>query len=599
MKKSIPKCEKIPVSGHSVNEVYACSDPPLREDKDREGTVKRILIVGAGSYIGTNIEQYLASCGGYQINTLDAVNLSARPEQFKGYDAVLLVAGIAHRKETMRNAHLYYEVNRDLADEIAKAVKQAGVLQFIILSSMSVYGMDTGHITKGTKPAPNSCYGKSKLQADEQIWNLRSDHFRVSILRPPMVYGNGCKGNYQLLRKLALVSPVFPKTDNERSMIYIGNLCSFVKDVIDFRREGIFFPQNTVYVNTASLVRKIAAANGKRVKEVKAFHHLIRMIPLKTVSKVFGSLTYEKTDTIGTFGFEDSVLRTEGRMADSVSWMGTKTPPFSVLMSVYCGEKPEHLSLSLSSILVNQTLKPDEVVLVCDGKLTKNLDDVIQEYVEKFPYILRVLRKGHEGLGRSLNYGLQHCTYDLVARADTDDVCDRKRFEIQVRYMSRHPEIAVCSSYIDEFDSDWKRPNGIKRVPVKNADIRQWAKYRNPVNHMASIYRKKPLVEIGSYRHVEGAEDYDLWVRAMSQGMKLANIPKVLVHARVGNGMVTRRSNRVYVRTWRTIDRYMLRHNMMNKIEYCFSMAGVYIFVYMPEKAKKLVYSRFLRNSSN
>lgn len=133
---------------------------------------------------------------------------------------------------------------------------------------MAVYGMQEGHITKDTKAEPKSCYGKSKLAADEEIWKMRSRNFRVTILRPPMVYGNGCKGNYRLLRLAALFSPVFPDTGNERSVIYIGSLCAFITDVIRYQREGIFFPQNGEYVSTCEMAVQIAAFHDRKVRVI-------------------------------------------------------------------------------------------------------------------------------------------------------------------------------------------------------------------------------------------------------------------------------------------------------------------------------------------
>ncbi len=594
MKKSLKSA-----CSYSVNEIYNHSLIHIRKETQNPAPFS-ILIVGKDSYIGTNTEKHLVSYGNFKIHTLDAVNLVPIPEYFKGYDAVFYVAGIVHQKESRKNISLYYKVNRDLAVSTAKSAKKANVPHFIILSSMSVYGAEAGHITKDSITNPANHYGKSKLEADCAIWKLRSRDFRVAILRPPMVYGRTCKGNYQLLRKLALLTPVFPQLSNERSMIYIGNLCEFVKNIIEKQREGIFFPQNDTYINTCEMVKQIAACHGKKIRETRLFNGLLKSIHLKVFKKLFGNLTYEKTDTIGMYNFEDSIKYTEQAASQTKRKERQlirieKLPPFSVLMSVYIGENPEHLQMSLQSILVNQTLKPNEVILICDGKLSRELDAVIHQFEKMFPDTLHVFRKQREGLGHALHYGLQQCTYDLVARADTDDICDRKRFEIQVRYMKSHPEVIVCSSYIDEFKTDWQKTGRIKKVPVRNKDIRQWAKYRNPINHMAAIYRKKPLTAIGSYRHVEGAEDYDLWVRAMSKKMKMSNIPKVLVHARTGNGMVKRRSNRKYIKTWQTIDRYMLKHHMMNILEYCCSMAGVRIFVYMPENAKEILYSKLLR----
>lgn len=296
----------------SVQEVCKNSGLPLRKGAAAVLRPARLLVVGAGSYIGTNAAQYLQEHGNYAADTLEAVGLRPEPEMFESYDAVFFVAGIVHRRETRKNAHLYYEVNRDLAVRTAKAAKKAQVPYFIVLSSMSVYGMETGCITENTKPAPKSCYGKSKLQADEAIWRLRDDRFRVAVLRPPMVYGKGCKGNYRLLRKLALMTPVFPAAENKRSMIYIGNLCAFIKEILDERREGIFFPQNERYVNTWELACQIASVHGKNMRKTKLFHAVIPNMPLKIVQKAFGSLIYETGDRIHAYGFAESISMTEG-----------------------------------------------------------------------------------------------------------------------------------------------------------------------------------------------------------------------------------------------------------------------------------------------
>lgn len=277
--------------------------------------MKKILVVGAGSYIGTSFENYIRSSRenrNYEIHTLDAEGLHPCRERFEGFDVVFHVAGIAHRRETKKNAGLYYEVNRDFAVAVAKAAKEAGVGQFIILSSMSVYGPCREFIRKHTTPHPDSHYGKSKLQADRKIWKMNAPDFRVAILRPPMVYGRDCRGNYQTLRKLAVMTPVFPRTDNARSMIYIGNLCEFVKEVADSGNSGLFFPQDSEYADTGNMVKTIAECHGKKVRLVRGFGWLERM-PSKLCRKVFGSLAYERTDTVDRYGFREAVRLTEGR----------------------------------------------------------------------------------------------------------------------------------------------------------------------------------------------------------------------------------------------------------------------------------------------
>lgn len=296
---------------YSVNEVYALSKLACREDKMLNHKPIKVLIVGAGSYIGTNVEKWLNTHGEYEVDTLDTLNLIPTTDLFKGYDVVFHVAGIAHRKETKKNADLYYKVNRDLAIKTALAAKSAAVPHFIILSSISVYGMITGRITKDTPANAKNNYGKSKLAADEAIWEMRDENFRVAILRPPMVYGNGCKGNYQALRKLALRTPLFPHVDNQRSMIYIGNLCRFVQDVIDNQREGFFSPQNKEYVNTSEMVKLIAYFHGKKILTTRLFNPLINLIPGDTTDKAFGSLIHEMSEPVNEFDFFESMKRTE------------------------------------------------------------------------------------------------------------------------------------------------------------------------------------------------------------------------------------------------------------------------------------------------
>ncbi len=275
--------------------------------------MKKILITGANSYIGESVREYLLSWpDSYSVDVIDTIGLDPSATVFQGYDVVFNVAGIVHIKETSENRQLYYDINRDLIIKIAKAAKAGGVKHFILLSTMSVYGFTTGHITKETAPDPKSAYGKSKLEADLAIESLSDDSFTVACLRPPMVYGKGCKGNYQRLRKFALKFPFFPDYENERSMIYIGNLCEFIKESIDNSKGGLFFPQNAEYVNTSKMVKSIATVHKKRMAMTRCFNWSIKMIPLDMVKKVFGNLTYERSDTIDKYGFKDSIHLTEG-----------------------------------------------------------------------------------------------------------------------------------------------------------------------------------------------------------------------------------------------------------------------------------------------
>ena len=259
--------------------------------------MKRILITGAGSYIGASLAAHLQKQS-YKVTELDLLDKEWVNFSFSPYDVVLHVAAIVHQKEQPEMESLYFRVNRDLAAEVARKAKAEGVGQFIFMSSMSVYGMDTGIITPETVPAPISFYGKSKLAAEELIQAEADTHFKVCILRPPMVYGSGCKGNFQTVVKLVKHSPVFPQLHNERSMIHIDNLCEFLKLCIDSGESGLFFPQNREYMQTSQMARTIAGKLGRRIWFSRLAGLAVRLtIPfLSLTQKAFGTLIYQDTE---------------------------------------------------------------------------------------------------------------------------------------------------------------------------------------------------------------------------------------------------------------------------------------------------------------
>jgi len=266
--------------------------------------MKEILITGANSYIGTSFEKYMAQWPEkYQVDTVDMIDGSWREKDFSGYDCVYHVAGIAHSdsgKISSEKATLYYAANTHLTIETAKKAKADGVKQFIFMSSAIVYGEsasigETMVITKDTPVSPANSYGDSKVQAEKGILPLNDDGFKVVILRPPMIYGPGSKGNYPVLSKLAQKLPVFPKVDNQRSMLYIENLMEFVRLMVENEEQGIFWPQNGEYSNTTELVKQIAQAHGKKLFIVPGFTWALKLLSHITglVNKAFGSLTYD------------------------------------------------------------------------------------------------------------------------------------------------------------------------------------------------------------------------------------------------------------------------------------------------------------------
>ena len=290
--------------------------------------MKKILITGAGSFIGTSFEKYIESHKNhaeYDISVLDTMTPSDA-WNFAGFDVVFHVAGIAHAdvgKVSEEGKELYRKVNTELAIETAKKAKAAGVGQFIFMSSAIVYGASSPIgkekiITKDTKPEPENFYGESKLNAETGLLELAADDFRVVILRPPMIYGPGCKGNYNSLRKFALKFPVFPKVANERSMLYIDNLCEFIRLMIDNDESGIFHPANKELSNTSEMVKMIAEAHGKKKALMGGLTWLLKILSHFTglVNKAFGNLTYaeeltEYKENYRVYSLAESIRITE------------------------------------------------------------------------------------------------------------------------------------------------------------------------------------------------------------------------------------------------------------------------------------------------
>lgn len=275
-----------------------------KTDNDKDIKEKNILITGAHSYIGESVERWLKDkSANYHIETLDMLDSKWREHDFSKYDVVYHVAGIAHADVGNVSDEVkekYYKVNRDLALEVASKAKENGVKQFIFMSSMIIYsGCKETFITKETVPQAENFYGDSKLQADLALQELNGETFKVCIVRPPMIYGKGSKGNYPVLVKLATKLPVFPIVKNRRSMLHIDNLCEFIRLMIDNEEAGVFFPQNDEYTNTSDMVEMIAKVKGHKIMMLPGTNTIIKLmtkVPGKIgtlANKAFGSSAYD------------------------------------------------------------------------------------------------------------------------------------------------------------------------------------------------------------------------------------------------------------------------------------------------------------------
>ena len=289
--------------------------------------MKKILITGANSYVGTSFETWLKQWpDDYMVDTVSLLDEKWKELSFRRYDAVFHVAGLVHLKESKHDPQqkeLYDRVNNRLAVETARKAKADGVKQFVFMSSASVYGVTAPvgeliMITKDTPINPTDNYGASKAQAEESLKALADEAFKLAVIRPPMVYGKGCKGNYATMSKLAKKLPVFPWVDNQRSMLYIDNLSELVRLVIEDEAEGIFCPQNDEYVNTSDMVNLIAHANGRNILIIKGLTWALKLLrPFTSVAdKAFGSLCYDRQISAYPRNYcvkdlQESVLETE------------------------------------------------------------------------------------------------------------------------------------------------------------------------------------------------------------------------------------------------------------------------------------------------
>lgn len=280
-----------------------------------------ILIVGKDSYIGESLYTWIEKYSDkYDVDIISPINGAWKKADFSKYDTVVNLAGIAHIKNiTEEMKDLFYSVNRDLSIEIASYAKNNGVKHFIIFSSMNVYGDYCECINDRNAENPTSFYGDSKLQGDIGIRKLEDNSFAVSYIRPPFVYGKNCTGNYNTISRIARKTPIFPTYKNKKSMIYIDNLCEFVRMTIDEKLVGVLTPQNKELVSTYELVREIARWHNKRILFTGLFNWTIKpAIRLtKTFRRAFANDCYVLNISnywnykYCVVSFEESIKRTE------------------------------------------------------------------------------------------------------------------------------------------------------------------------------------------------------------------------------------------------------------------------------------------------
>ncbi|MBI9014101.1 MAG: NAD-dependent epimerase/dehydratase family protein [Clostridiales bacterium] len=264
--------------------------------------MKKILITGANGYIGNSIENKLNMIEGkYDVSRLDVRTDNWKNNDFSYFDVVIHVAALVHIKESAYMESEYNKINKELSIELADKAKNDGVKQFIFFSTMAIFGQvgligEKCTIDANTIPNPKTYYAKSKYEAEIELKKMITDNFRIAIIRPPMVYGPNCKGNFRKLESLAIKLFVFPLVDNERSMISIERLTEEIISIINKHSQGVFMPQDNEYINISTLVKKLSESNGRKILLIKIPSFCIKIVGRNKpiFNKVFGNLTYAK-----------------------------------------------------------------------------------------------------------------------------------------------------------------------------------------------------------------------------------------------------------------------------------------------------------------
>lgn len=267
---------------------------------------------------------------------------------------------------------------------------------------------------------------------------------------------------------------------------------------------------------------------------------------------------------------------------------------FTVLLSLYYKEAPQYLRQSLDSIFT-QKLLADEVVLVKDGPLTEELNEIIVSYACRYPFLKIVSFSKNQGLGKALNEGLKHCSHDIVARMDTDDIAKPERFEKQLAVFKKHPDIDVVGAWIDEFENDISSVRSVRKLPEHQCDILTFAKRRNPINHPVVMFRKSAVLAAGGYQHFPLFEDYYLWIRMLINGAKFYNIQESLLYFRFSSEMFKRRGGWKYAMNEFRFQWMMRKLHFISILEFIQNVFVRFLTRIVPNFLREIMYKKLLR----
>ncbi len=275
--------------------------------------------------------------------------------------------------------------------------------------------------------------------------------------------------------------------------------------------------------------------------------------------------------------------------------------PFSIVMSVYKNDIPAFVRIALDSILIYQTVKPDEIVLVEDGPVSNDLEEAIKKYETEYPKVFNIIRlKENKGLGNALKIGVESAKYDIIARMDSDDISLPERFELQIKHLKDNLDIDIVGGQITEFIDDPKNIVAKRTVPLNNADIYNCMKKRCGLNHVTVMFRKQAILNAGNYLDWFWNEDYYLWVRMMINHCHFANIDEILVNVRSGTDQYARRGGIKYFNSEKAIQQLMLSKKLISPFQYIINIIERFILqILMPSWLRGWIFRKFAREKCN
>ena len=270
---------------------------------------------------------------------------------------------------------------------------------------------------------------------------------------------------------------------------------------------------------------------------------------------------------------------------------------YSVLISVYYKEQAEYFIECLES-MVHQTVEPSEIGIVKDGKLTVELEDVLTEYKTKYQRLFKfVCLEKNVGLGLALAEGIKNCSYELIARMDSDDISIPNRCELQLREFAQDPLLDVCGGYIKEFCDSKEGVVSIRKVPLVDSEIKEYQKRRDAVNHVTVMFKKSKVLEAGNYQHALLMEDSLLWTNMILHGATFKNIADYLVYVRTGADMFKRRGGLKYFKKYKNGRKIILQTGYISKWDYYYTLLVQLIFSILPNSVREFVYEKLLRSN--